>query len=120
MNYQTDYRATQSVANNQMAQAQRSAAGRMSAGSGLSRGRGQKSLDAYRADMARAQGMGQAQDTFQQDAFSNRDLNMQQAMLGRSQRQSYDALDEQLRQSQWDSRFNNLQTAWGALAGLLR
>lgn len=115
-----DSRATRGAANNQLAQAQQAGAGRSSAGGGLVRGRGQRAMDAYRADMARAQGMGQAQGTMQEDSMANRDMAMQTRMLNRSQQQQYDSMAEQYRQSQMDSRFNNLTTAWGALAGLLR
>lgn len=118
--YRTNFRATQAAANNALAQGQQAGAGRSAAGAGLARGKGQQAADAYRADMARAQGMGAAADIRQQDMSLNRDMNMQANMMRRSQQQSYDAMDEQFRQSQWDSRFNNLTTAWGALAGLLR
>ena len=33
---------------------------------------------------------------------------------------SYDTLSQRMQNSAWDSRFNNLQSAWGALTGLLR
>lgn len=123
MNWNTQpigYRQTQAVANNQLAAAQRSSAGKSSAGRGLGRGAGQRSLDAYRQDMGRAQGFADAGDTRMQDSYANFGQSMQ-ARYGRlGDSLSYDTIAEQMRQSLADARFNNFTTAWGALAGLLR
>jgi hypothetical protein len=115
-----DYRRTQSVANNQLASAQRSAAGRTSGGQGLGRGAGQMAADRFRAGVARAEGQAAASGTRQQDEFANQNFAIQDAFGRRDTRQQYDTLNEQMNQSLRDSRFNNLTTAWGALAGLLR
>lgn len=114
------YRQTQAVANNQLAAAQRDAAGKSFAGRGLGRGAGQRSQDQYRQDVARAQGMGFADATRSEDAFSNYGLSMQDRYGRMDDRLAYDTLSEQMRKFHADSRFNTLTTAWGALAGLLR
>jgi hypothetical protein len=118
--YQTSYRNTASVANNQRAASQQQAAGKVYGGQGLGIGKGQKALDQYQDSVASAQGNAAARTAFDQDRTTNQQ-NAIQASLGRRNEQlSYDSLAEQMRQSQWDSRFNNLTSAWGALAGLLR
>lgn len=114
------YGDSRAAANNLMAIAQQAGAGRSFAGSGLSRGGGQRSMDAYRSDTARAAGQLQASSAMSGDAQSNALFDMDSAFRRRGDRLQYDSLAEQYRQSQWDSRFNNLTTAWGALAGLLR
>lgn len=114
------YGDTRAAANNQMAIAQQAGAGRSGAGGGLVRGGGQRSMDAYRGDVARAAGLMQAASTMSRDARDNTTFNIDSSLRGRNNRLQYDSLAAQYGQSQWDSRFNNLTTAWGALAGLLR
>lgn len=119
--YQIGFRQTNAAANNQLASAQQSAAGfNAQPGQGIGRGRGQRAMNAYQDDVARVQGMNNAQQTRDQDAFTNQQNQFQAYMTNRNEQMQYDSLAEQLRQSQWDSRFGNLTTAWGALAGLLR
>lgn len=114
------YRATAGAANNQLAAAQRAGAGRSVAGAGLRRGAGQRAMDDYRSGVAQAAGESQAGAARQEDAFANQQAQMA-ARFGRAnERLEYDSLNEQMRQSMWDSRFNNMQSAWGALAGLLQ
>lgn len=114
------YQQTRSVMNNQLADAQRSAAGKTFAGQGLSRGRGQRALDQYRQGVAQATGENQANDTLMGDSFANQGMQATNAFNRSSNQLQYDSLAEQKRQSMWDSRFGKMQTAWGALAGLLR
>lgn len=114
------YRQTQAVANNQLAASQRAAAGKSLAGQGLGRGAGQRSQDQYRQDVARARGLAAGSATRSEDAFFNYGLSMQDRYGRMDDRLAYDTLNEQMRKFQEDSRFNNLTTAWGALAGLLR
>lgn len=111
---------TQSVANNQMALGAQQAAQRTYAGAGLARGRGQTSVDANRGDIARANAAAQADGTRMQDRLANADVQAQYQLGRANQQLQYESLAEQARQSQWDSRFGNMTTAWGALAGLLR
>lgn len=119
--YQIGFRETNAAANNQLASSQQSAAGfATQTGPGIGRGRGQKAMEAYRDDLTRVQGMGNAQQTRDQDAFANQQNQFQSSMTNRNEQMQYDSLAEQVRQSQWDSRFGNMTTAWGALAGLLR
>jgi hypothetical protein len=47
-------------------------------------------------------------------------LGLQQQSLNDSFRLSGAQQAEQMRQSEWNNRFNNMTTAWGALVGLLR
>ena len=115
-----DYRQTQAAANNQLALSQQGAAGRTFAGAGLSRGQGQRVADQYRADQATASGIGQGMAMRQEDQSQNAGMRMADNMTRANERLQYDSLSQQMRQSMWDSRFNNMTTAWGALAGLLR
>lgn len=117
---QIDYKKTKAAANNQLAATQRSAAGGFSAGQGLSRGRGQQAMNQFQDANATAAGLAGRQSIMDEDAFTNLGLQTQ-SMMGRGDnRLQFDGMAEQRRQSQWDSRFNNMTTAWGALAGLLR
>ena len=117
---QVDYRQSKAFGNNQLALAQRSAAGSPNAGQGLSRGRGQRAMNQFEDAMATAGGMAQRQAAMDEDAFTNQGLQMQ-AMMGREDnRLQYDSMAAQRQQSRWDNNFNNMTTAWGALAGLLR
>lgn len=119
--YQIGFRQTNAAANNQLASSQQTAAGfNAQPGQGIGRGRGQRAMDAYQDDLTRAQGMNSAQQTRDQDAFANQQNQFQSYMTNRNEQMQYDSLAEQMRQSQWDSRFGNMTTAWGALAGLLR
>lgn len=114
------YRQTRAVANNQLASAQRAAYGRSFAGQGLGRGAGQRTLDAYRQDMGREEGFALGGETFSADRYANLGSRLQEQYGRRAAQLGYDTIAEQSRQSAADSRFNNLTTAWGALAGLLR
>ena len=117
---QIDYRKTKAAANNQLALTQRSAAGGFGAGQGLSRGRGQQAMNQFQDANANAAGLAGRQAIMDEDASSNLGLQMQ-SMLGREgNRLQFDTMAAQRQQSQRDSRFNNMTTAWGALAGLLR
>jgi hypothetical protein len=109
---------TQSAANNQLAAG--TVSGKSFAGQGLSRGRGQASMDAYRSGVARADAENSARQTRDADAMFNFNYGNQRRMDANNQRLKYDTLYQRASNSAWDSRFNNLQTAWGALAGLLR
>ena len=109
---------TQAAANNQMAAG--TVAGKTLAGQGLSRGRGQRSMDSYRSGVARAGAENAASQTRDADSLYNYSYGNQQRMDANNQRLAYDTLAQRASNSAWDSRFNNLQTAWGALAGLLR
>jgi hypothetical protein len=109
---------TQRVVNNQLASGV--TAGKSLAGQGLSRGRGQASMDAYRSGVARAGAENSASQTRDAGDLYDYSYGNQQRMDSRNQRLSYDTLAQKSSNSAWDSRFNNLQTAWGALAGLLR
>lgn len=109
---------TQRVVNNQLASGV--TAGKTAAGQGLSRGRGQASMDAYRSGVARAGAENAAAQTRDAGQLYDYSYGNQQRMDAQNQRLQYDTLSQRASQSAWDSRFNNLQTAWGALAGLLR
>jgi hypothetical protein len=117
---QIDYRQTKAFGNNQLALSQRAAAGGINAGQGLSRGRGQRALNQFEDANATAAGQAARQSSMDEDAFTNQGLQMQ-AMMGRGDnRLQYDSMAEERRQGRWDNRFNNMTSAWGALAGLLR
>lgn len=119
--YQVGFRQTNAAANNQLASAQQSAAGfQQQAGPGIARGRGHAAMEAYGDAVTRTRGASEAQGTRDQDAFANQQAQMQSMYGRRGEQLQYDSMAEQMRQSQWDSRFGNLTTAWGALAGLLR
>lgn len=111
---------TQAIVNNQMAMGAQQAAQKSFAGAGLSRGRGQRVMDANRGDVARANAANQAATTRMDDAQANANMQAQYSLLKGNEQLQYDSLAEQARMSQWDSKFGNLNTAWGVLAGLLR
>jgi hypothetical protein len=113
-------RQTQAVANNQMALGSQRALARSSAGSGLSRGRGHMALDQNRGDIMRANAAAQANDTRAEDELFNATMQSRYRFGAANEQLQYDSLAEQERMGRWDSRFGNLTTAWGALAGLLR
>jgi hypothetical protein len=104
--------------NNQIASG--ATAGKSQAGAGLSRGKAQQSADLYRSGVSRAGAEGAAAQTQEGADLYNYSYGNQQRMDTRNQRLQYDTLAQRAQQGAWDSRFNNLQTAWGALAGLLR
>ncbi len=109
---------TQAAVNNQLASGV--SGSRSMAGQGLSRGRAQQSMDAYRSGVMRAGAEDAAQQTRNADRLFNTGYGNQQRSDARNLRLAYDTMSQQANQGAWDSRFNNLQTAWGALAGLLR
>ena len=104
--------------NNQLASG--ATAGKSLAGAGLSRGKAQQSADRYRSGVARANAEGAASQTRNDADLFNYSYGNQQRSDANNQRLQYDTLSQRTQQGAWDSRFNNLQTAWGALAGLLR
>jgi hypothetical protein len=114
------YQQTKAAANNARALTKQQAVGTTGAGAGLRRGAGQQAFDSYRTDTARAMGVGAAQQIQDEDSFTNQGLSLQQQSLNDSYRLSGAQQAEQMRQSEWNNRFNNMTTAWGALAGLLR
>lgn len=77
-------------------------------------------MDAYRSGVARAGAESAAAQTRDAGQLYDYSYGNQQRMDAQNQRLQYDTLSQRAAQSAWDSRFNNLQTAWGALAGLLR
>lgn len=109
---------TRAAANNSLASG--ITAGRSSAGSGLTRGRGQTSMDSYLAGRAMAGGQQQATETMDSDARYNAQYGAQQRYDLQNRQLSYDTLRQRTQNSAWDSRFDNMQSAWGALTGLLR
>lgn len=113
-------RQTQAVANNQIALGAQQAAQRTYAGAGLSRGAGHRALDENRGGVARANAEGQAAQTRDADALFNADMQSRYRFGSANERLQYDSLAEQERMGRWDSRFGNMNTAWGVLAGLLR
>jgi hypothetical protein len=113
-------RKTNAVANNMMAMGAQQGASRSYAGAGLSRGRGQMALDENRAALARANAFNDAQGVRDEDYLSNASIRNQYKFGALNERLQYDSMAEQDRMNRWDSRFGNLTTAWGALAGLLR
>lgn len=114
------FRQTLDVVNNQRALGSQQALKRTYAGAGLARGRGHMALDRNRGDVARANADSEAAQTVADDQFFNAGLGARYRFGAANEQLQYDSLDEQRRQSQWDSRFGNMTTAWGALAGLLR
>ena len=112
------YKATRSLMNNQLAAG--TTAGKTQAGGGLSRGAGQRSADQYQAGVARAGAEGEAGQTKNASDMFNQAYGNQQRNDLRNQRLQYDTLSQRAINGAWDSRFSNLTTAWGALAGLLR
>ena len=113
-------RQTQAVANNQRALGSQQALARSSSGAGLSRTRGHMALDQNRGDVMRANAANQASQTAEEDSLYNAQMRSRYGFGGANERLQYDSLAEQKRASEWDSRFGNMTTAWGVLAGLLR
>lgn len=110
--------ATRSLMNNQLASGAQ--AGKSLAGGGLSRGKAQQSADQFRAGVARAGAEGAASQTRNDADLFNYAYGNQLRLDANNQRMQYDTLSQRASQNAFDSRFNNLTTAWGALAGLLR
>ena len=77
-------------------------------------------MDRQRSDIARANAENAASGIYAQDYYANANNRLQSQALNQDTNLAYRRLDEQRRQSAWDSSFNNLTAAWGALAGLLR
>lgn len=112
--------ATQAAYNNVMAQGDQQAAARSFAGQGLSRGRGQQYMDSMRGGAARAGAQAQAMDILGDDAFANAGFRAQALQNDRGSELERRRIVEQRRVGELDSRFENLTSIWGALAGLLR
>lgn len=115
-----DYQQTLAGGNNQRALGVQQAAQKTAAGAGLSRGRGHIALDANRGGVMRANADAGASQMATDDQLFNAGMASQYRYGAANERLQYDSLDEQRRQSQWDSRFGNMTTAWNVLAGLLR
>lgn len=109
---------TRAAANNSLASGITS--GKASAGTGLSRGRGQASMDAYRAGTSLAGGQQEAAGILDSDARFNAQYGSQQRSETQNRQLAYDTLLQRTQNNAWDSRFNNMQSAWGVLTGLLR
>lgn len=77
-------------------------------------------MDQYRQGVGQAAGEMQAASTGMEDDVLRRQMATQARFGRQNERLQYDSLAEQGRQNAWDSRFNNMTSAWGALAGLLR
>ncbi len=114
------YQKSKAAANNARALAQRSGVGGVYAGDGLSRGMGQRALQQFRTDAAGAEGQSAANEIMDSDSYANLGMSLQQRSMDDSRRLANAQRSEQTRQSEWSNRFNNMTTAWGALAGLLR
>ena len=114
------FRATQGAFNNMRAAGEQAAAQRGGAGAGLSRGRGQRYMDSMRGGAAMADGFHAGMQARLQDAYQNAGFAADQESLAANENLAFRRIAEQRRNSEWDSRFSNLNTAWGALAGLLR
>jgi hypothetical protein len=114
------YRFTQGAFNNAVAAGDQASRQRSLAGQGLSRGKGQAFRDSVRGGAARADAYNTGMGYRLQDAYSNANLQSQLQSTAANESLALRRLDEQRRMGEWDSRFANLQSAWGALAGLLR
>lgn len=114
------YQKSKAAANNARALSQRAGVGGVYAGDGLSSGLGQQALKQFRTDAARADGQSAANEIMDSDSTSNLNMSLQQRALADNARLGSAQRGEQVRQSEWSNRFNNLTSAWGALAGLLR
>lgn len=114
------YQTSKAAANNARALSQRAGVGGVYAGDGLARGTGQQALQQFRRDTAQAEGQSAADEIMDADSQANLGMSLQQRSMNDSARLAAAQRSEQLRQSEWSNRFNNLTTAWGALAGLLR
>jgi hypothetical protein len=77
-------------------------------------------MDAYRAGTSLAGGQQQATGIMDSDAQFNAQYGAQRRNELQNRQLSYDTLRQRMQNSAWDSRFNNAQSAWGALTGLLR
>lgn len=117
---QIAWRDTRGAMNNQIAAGARAASSRAAAGQGLSSGRGQQYMQSMRGGAAQAAAFNDAMGTQMQDAFANANAQNSYESASANESLSYRRMAEQRRQGDWDSRFNNLTTIWGALSGLLR
>jgi hypothetical protein len=90
------------------------------AGAGLSSGRGQQAMQQFRADNATAAGNAAANEIMDADADTNMGMSLMHRSMNDSNRLSSARRQQQLQQSDMSNRFNNMTTAWGALAGLVR
>lgn len=114
------WRDTRGAMNNQLAAGAQSAAQRVGAGAGLSAGRGQRHIQSVRGGAAMANAVNAAMGTQMQDAFANAGATLDYQAGAANEDLSYRRLEQQRRQGDWDSRFNNLTSIWGALSGLIR
>lgn len=106
--------------NNELAAGDRTAATKVSAGQGLSAGRGQQYMQSMRGGAAQAGALNNAMGIQMGDAYANAGAQNRYESGAANEQLSYKRMSEQRRQGEWDSRFNNLTTIWGALSGLLR
>lgn len=113
-------RATRAAFNNAIASGDQQAALRSNAGRGLSRGRGQSFLDTMRSGAAKAQAENSAFGILAADTFANANYRSQFNQANRQDDLERRRMLEQQRSGEWDSRFGNLTSIWGALSGLLR
>lgn len=112
--------ATRGAYNNAIATGDQQAAMRSYAGQGLSRGRGQRYMDQMRGGAARATAQNEAMNILADDTFANAGYRSQFIQGRRDTELDRQRMLEQRRMGDWDSRFGNLTSIWGALSGLLR
>lgn len=115
-----NYGYTRAAMNNAIASGDQQAAMRSYAGAGQSRGAGQAFRDRVSGGAARAAAYGQAQQIQDEDAQQSAQLANRLTKMNRQFSLDNRRLAEQRRAGDWDSRFGNLTTAWGALSGLLQ
>lgn len=77
-------------------------------------------MDSYLAGRAMAGGQQQAAGIMDSDSRYNSQYGSQQRYDLQNRQLSYDTLRQRTQNSAWDSRFDNMQSAWGVLTGLLR
>jgi len=77
-------------------------------------------MDSFLAGRALAGGQQQAAGIMDSDAQFNAQYGAQRRYDSQNRQLAYDTLSQRTQNSAWDSRFNNMQSAWGALTGLLR
>jgi hypothetical protein len=103
------FQYTRGAMNNRLAAGDRAAAQRVDAGRGLSRGRGQQFMQSMRGGEAQANAFSGAMDIASNDRFDDANQSL-----------GFSRMAESRRRGDWDSRFGNLTSIWGALSGLLQ
>lgn len=114
------WRDTRGAMNNQIAAGDRTASQAVGAGQGISRGRGQQHMQSMIGGAAKANAFNSAMGTQMQDSYANANARANYESASANESLAYRRVNEQRRQGDWDSRFNNMTTIWGALSGLLR